>query len=124
MGLTNFKCVLLTLKGIVQMGLLKDSLSGISCTVQSICVTPCDWYLLLGNMAVESLPALELGRLGLELELQRTPEKEACWVESFSRDFGVSLTHVPGLALPLTNYVTLGKFLVLSNLSFPFAKQT
>lgn len=42
MGLTNFKCVLLTLKGTVQMGLLKDSLSGISCTVQSICVTPCD----------------------------------------------------------------------------------
>lgn len=71
MGLTNFKCVLLTLKGTVQMGLLKDSLSGISCTVQSICVTPCDWYVLLGNMAVESLSALELGRLGLELELQR-----------------------------------------------------
>ena len=71
MGLTNFTCVLLTLKGIVQMGLLKDSLDGISCTVQTICVTPCDWYLLLENMAVESLSALELGRLGLELELQR-----------------------------------------------------
>lgn len=45
-------------------------------------------------------------------------------MESFSRDFGVNLTHVPGLALPLTNYMTLGKFLVLSNLSFPSVKQT
>ena len=45
-------------------------------------------------------------------------------MEWLSMDSGIYLTHVPGLALPLTNYVTSTYvLLVLSNLFLPSVKQ-